>query len=1030
MENDNNGKGRRGVNLDALRARLAARGGRRFWQSLDELAETPEYCEFLEKEFPHDPAKEEGVPRRDVLKFMAASAALAGLSACTKLPEEKIVPYVVAPEEIIPGKPLFYATAMPHGGAAAGVLVESHMGRPTKIEGNAQHPGSLGATDAATQAAILTFYDPDRSPVVVREGRVSNWTAFANFLKPLMEDRKRLRGAGMRLLTESVISPTLGAQIRELLAAYPEAKWHQWEPAGRDGAREGGRLAFGRYVNTVYHFDKADVVLSLDADFVRTGPGAVRYAREFISRRKIEGPESPMNRLYCLEATPSNTGAMADHRLPLRAAEIEKFARALAAALGVGVAGATLPAGVPEKWLLALVHDLESHRGTSLVVAGEYQPAAVHALAHAINAALGNAGRTVEYTEPVEAEPVNQLESLRALVEDMHDPKKVDLLFIIGSNPVYSAPPDFEFLRHLSGLDHNGRQVGAGVRTRIHMGLYNDETAEQCQWHIPETHFLESWSDARAYDGTVTFLQPLIAPIYEGKSPHEFLAALLGKPGQAAHDLVRNYWKSQRGIKDEKAFEAYWETSLHDGIAANTALPAKPAEITPDFIASLPAASSADSAGVEVTFRPDPTVFDGRFANNGWLQELPKPFSTLTWDNAAIMSPATASRLGVTNGDTLRLILAGREATAPAWVLPGQPDESVTLHLGYGRRRAGRVGNGQGFDAGALRASSTMWVAAGLQIQTTGDSYLLAATQHHHVVDREGHRIEEESEAVHERELVRVATLEEFRKRPAFARDEGEEKTAGLTLYPGFKYEGYSWGMAVDMNNCVGCGACVVACQAENNIPVVGKTEVRRGREMHWIRVDTYYRDQPAGDLKNPEVYYQPVLCMHCENAPCEGVCPVGATVHSSEGLNEMVYNRCVGTRYCSNNCPYKVRRFNFLLFADWTTPSLFGARNPNVSVRSRGVMEKCSYCVQRIQAAKIDAEKQDRLLRTDEIATACQAACPTEALVFGDINDPKSRVARLKAQERNYALLSDLNTRPRTTYLARVRNPNPEVEG
>jgi len=1020
-----NGAGR--PDMDALRARLSARGGRPFWQSLEELADTPEYREFLENEFPHDPAKEKGVPRRDVLKYMAASAALAGLSACTKLPEEKIVPYVLPPEEIVPGKPLFYATAMPHGGAAAGLLVESHMGRPTKIEGNAQHPGSLGATDVFAQAAILTFYDPDRSPVVIREGRVSNWSAFLNFLNPILEDRKRNRGAGMRLLTESVISPTLGAQIRELLAAYPEARWHQWEPAGRDAAREGARLAFGRYVNTVYRLDKAEVVLALDADFVRSGPGAVRHARDFISGRRLEGPESKMNRLYVVEATPSNTGAVADHRLPLRASEVEGFARALAAALGAGAAGAALPAGVPEKWLLALVRDLREHRGTSLVIAGEYQTPAVHALAHATNAALGNAGRTVEYTDPLESEPVNQLESLRALAEEMRAPGKVELLFILGPNPVYSAPGDFEFERRL-----------INVRTRVHLGLYRDETAELCNWHIPETHFLESWSDTRAYDGTVTFIQPLIAPIYEGKSPHELLAALVGKSGQTAHDLVRNYWKEQRGAKDEKAFEAYWETSLHDGIAAGTALPAKPAPIAANFAANIPAATPAAAAAapgsgagaLEAVFRPDPTVFDGRFANNGWLQELPKPLSTLTWDNAAIFSPATASRLGISSGDTLLLKLGARQVKAPAWVLPGQTEDQVTLHLGYGRRRAGRVGSGQGFDAGAVRASSALWCAAGLKIEKTGDSYLLAATQHHHIIDREGHAVEEESQAVRERELIRVATREEFRKNPAFAKEEEEEKTKGLTLYPDFAYTGYSWGMAVDTHNCIGCGSCVVACQAENNIPVVGKNEVSRGREMHWIRVDTYYRDAPQGDLKNPEVYYQPVLCMHCENAPCEVVCPVGATVHSSEGLNEMVYNRCVGTRYCSNNCPYKVRRFNFLLFSDWTTESLYGARNPNVTVRSRGVMEKCSYCVQRIQAAKIEAETQDRGVRDGDIVTACQAACPTEALVFGNINDPASRVSRLKAQERTYGLLTELNTRPRTTYLARVRNPNPDLEG
>jgi molybdopterin-containing oxidoreductase family iron-sulfur binding subunit len=1010
-QGNDKGSGNGRLDLAAIRARLESSGGRRFWQSVEELAETEEYKDFLHHEFPHDPAKEEGIPRRDVLKYMAASAALAGLSACTKLPEQRIVPYVKPAEEIIPGKPLFYATAMPHDGAAIGLLVESHMGRPTKIEGNAEHPGSLGATDAITQASVLTLYDPDRSQVVISEGRVSTWGAFTTFLSALLEDKRRMKGAGMRLLTESVLSPTLGAQIREVLAAFPEAKWHQWEPAGRDAAREGARLAFGRYVNTVYRLDRADVIVSLDADFLRSGAGAVRYARDFTARRRIQGPESSMNRLYVVECAPSNTGAMADHRFPLRASEIEGFARTLAAALGVPQGGTSPQTRAPQVWLKALVRDLEKHRGSSLVVAGEYQPPAVHALAHAINAALGNAGHTVEYTDSIEADPANQLESLRALVDDMRD-GKVDLLFVLDANPVYSAPADFDFVRNL-----------LKVRTRVHMGLYQDETGEQCNWHVPETHYLESWSDARAYDGTVTLIQPLIAPIYEGKSPHELLAFLQGKSGQTAHDLVRNYWKAQRGAKDEKAFEAFWETSLHDGIVAGSALPAKPVAMSTNWgTAAVPATVSA---GLEVVFRPDPTIHDGRYANNGWLEELPKPFSTLTWDNAALFSPATAQRLGLENGNVARLTLAGRQVTAPVWVLPGQADDVVTLHLGYGRRRAGRVGTGLGFDAGAVRASQAMWMAAGLQVEKTGETYPLAATQHHHILDREGHRLEEESVNAFEREIIRVGNLEEFRKNPAFAKDEEEEKTKGLTLYPGFKYEGYAWGMSVDLNSCTGCGACVVACQSENNISVVGKEEVIHGREMQWIRVDTYYR----GELENPEAYYQPVLCMHCENAPCEGVCPVGATVHSPEGLNEMVYNRCVGTRYCSNNCPYKVRRFNFRLYSDWTTPSFYGMRNPNVTVRSRGVMEKCTYCVQRIQAAKIEAEKQDRAVRDGDIVTACQAACPAQAIIFGDINDPASRVSRLKAQERNYGLLTELNTRPRTTYLARLRNPNPEIE-
>ena len=1011
---DNAGTGAARMDLEAIRARLGATGGRRYWQSLEELAGTPEYLAFLHHEFPNDPEQEKGIGRRDVLKYMAASAALAGLSGCTKLPQEKIVPYVTAPEQIVPGKPLFYATAMvTPSGDAMGLLVESHMGRPTKIEGNGEHPGSLGGTNAIAQASVLTLYDPDRSQVVVREGRVSNWATFTGFLKPMMEDRKRQQGAGMRLLTEPVNSPTLAAQIRELLAEYPQAKWHQWAPAGRDAAREGSRLAFGQHMNTVYHFDRADVIVSLDADFTCQGPGAARYAREFISRRKLEGPESKMSRLYVVETTPSNTGAMADHRVPMRASEVEQFAGALAAALGAGTAGAALPAGMPEKWLLAMVRDLREHRGASLVLAGEYQPPAVHALAHAMNAALGNAGKTVEYTDPIEAEPVDTLESLRELVKDMGQ-GNVDLLFILGSNPVYSAPADFEFKQNL-----------LKVRRRIHLGLYEDETAEQCNWHIPEAHYLETWSDGRAYDGTVTFVQPLIAPIYDGKSAHELLAAMLGRGGQSGRDLVRNYWKGQRKDKDEKAFEDYWETSLHDGVAAGTALPAKSAAIAANFAASLPGAPGGKAAEVEAVFRPDPVMFDGRYANNAWLQELPKPFSTLTWDNAAIFSVGAASKLGLSNGDVVKLTLGGRQITAPAWVMPGQAEGVVTLHLGYGRWRAGRVGNGQGFDAGALRGSGAMWTAAGLQVEKTGNAYPLAPTQHHHVIDVDGHPVEIESDNAFKRDLVREANLEEFRKNPAFAKDPEEEKTAGLSLYPGFLYKGYAWGMAVDMQSCIGCGACVVACFSENNSPVVGKDEVMRGREMHWIRIDTYYR----GKLENPEVCYQPVFCMHCENAPCEYVCPVGATVHSPEGLNEMIYNRCVGTRYCSNNCPYKVRRFNFLLFSDWTTPSLYGVRNPNVTVRSRGVMEKCTYCVQRIEAAKIQSELEDRKVRDGDIVTACQAACPTQALIFGDINDPKSRVSRLKAQDRNYGLLTDLSTKPRTTYLARVRNPNPEWE-
>ena len=991
---------------------------KRFWRGLNELAETQEYKDFLRHEYPYGAVSEVNtLGRRDVLKLMAASAAFAGLTACTRLPTEKIVPYAQqAPEEFIPGKPLFYATAMPFSGVGTGLLVESHMGRPTKVEGNPGHPASLGAADIFAQASVLGLYDPDRSQVAIRNGRIGSWSAFLTAMDELRLQLAANKGAGFRLLTETVTSPALADQIHALLTQFPSAKWHQFEPCGRDAAREGSRLAFGEYVSTVYRFDRADVVLSLDSDFLSSGPGSLRYAHDFAGKRRISDPQSTMNRLYVVESTPSATGAMADHRLPLRASDVEAFACMVAEGLGVKalVGAQTRFPNLPSDWVGALVRDLQNHHGASLVVAGDQQPPVVHALAHAVNEALGNVGKTVYYTAPIEANPVNQLQSLRDLVSEI-EAGQVDVLVMLGGNPVFTAPADVQFREKLL-------QVGL----RIHLGQHEDETAELCHWHIPEAHYLESWGDVRAFDGTVSIIQPLIAPLYEGKSPHELLSVLLGQAGGQAHAVLQDYWKRQTPGAN---FEATWKSWLNDGVVAGTALPPKLVKLVPDFRARLSqnaAAGHTQSRGLEIIFRPDPAIWDGRFANNGWLQELPKPLSKLTWDNAAMLSLATAERLGVKNGEVVKLRFEGREVQAPIWVMPGHADESVTAHLGYGRRRAGKVGSGIGFNAYAIRPASAPWFGSGLEIAKTGDKYSLATTQHHHIITGQNQKKEEEeSVAAARRDLVRVAAIEEYRKNPDFAKDPEEQTTHAPSLYPGFKDEGYSWGMAIDLNSCTGCNACVVACQSENNIPVVGKDQVARGREMHWIRVDTYFR----GALENPETYHQIVLCMQCENAPCESVCPVGATVHSPEGLNEMVYNRCVGTRYCSNNCPYKVRRFNFKLFQDWTTPSLVPMRNPNVTVRSRGVMEKCTYCIQRINAKKIEAEEQNREVRDVEILTACQQTCPTQAIVFGNIKDPNSRVSKLRAQSRNYALLTDLNTRPRTTYLARLRNPNPEIK-
>jgi MoCo/4Fe-4S cofactor protein with predicted Tat translocation signal len=1009
------------LDFEAIAAKLRNGGARRLWHSLEEVACTPEYEASLQDEFPNDPEPNDPekeppsrhvLNRREVLKLMAASAALSGLTACTKLPTEKIVPYVRAPEEVIPGKPLFYATSMTDRGIATGLLVESHMGRPTKVEGNPEHPGSLGSTNIFCQASVLSFWDPDRSQVVLREGRISDWPEFLAMADDLRANLSSTKGEGLRILTETTSSPTLGAQIRFLLEQFPNAKWYAHEPCGNYPAHQGARLAFGRNLNSAYRFDKAAVVTSLDSDFLNDGAAGIRYARDFSNWRGIETPQAQMNRLYIVESTPSLTGAMADHRLPIRCGEIELFARALAAALDLPLQS-TGPGGsnshVPDEWLKAVAGDLQSHRGTSLVVAGISQPPAVHALAHAMNAALGNVGQTVVYTDPLELSPEN--DSLPELVKEI-EAGQVSTLFILGSNPVFTAPADLQFAQQL-----------LKVPLRIHCGLYDDETGELCHWHIPQVHFLESWSDARAYDGTVGIVQPLIAPLYHGHSFHELLALLNGDVGKSDHDLVRDYWRTQRSQPSEQQFESFWETTLHDGVMVGTALSAISPKLTLDY-GKLPDPPALNQQAIEVVFRPDPTIGDGRWANNAWLQELPKPLTKVTWDNAIALSPTTAWRLGLTTGDVANLNIGGLKASGPVWALPGHADNSATVTLGYGRRRAGHVGTGFGLNGYLLRTSAAPSIANGLQIQKTGQNYLFAETQIHHPIDRKNQQLEEESENAFDRDLVRIATLEEFRKNPQFAKLPDKDTNQGLSLYQPYKYEGYAWGMSVDLSRCTGCEACVVACYSENNIAVVGKYEVMAGRDMQWIRVDNYYR----GDLENPETYFQPLPCMQCEQAPCELVCPVGATLHDREGLNQMVYNRCVGTRYCSNNCPYKVRRFNFKLYSDWVTPSLYGLRNPDVTVRSRGVMEKCTYCVQRINEAKINAEKEDRSVRDGEILTACQQACPTQAIVFGNINDPNSRVSKLKQQTRDYSLLAELNTRPRTTYLAKLRNPNPEI--
>ena len=992
------------IDLEAIRERLRNHTGPEYWRSLEELADSPAFREALQREFPKGASQWlDSVSRRQFLHLMGASIALAGLSGCTRQPREAIVPYVKQPEEVVLGKPLFYATATTLRGYAQGVLVESHEGRPTKIEGNRDHPSSLGATDVWGQAWVLDLYDPDRLQALKRAGRIRPWSAFRDSMKALLEEQRATRGARVRILTETVTSPTLGRQLREVLKQLPDAKWVQYEPATRDGAREGARLAFGEPVETQYRFGAARVILSLDADFVGTMPGKLRYIRDFIATRRVDPEKGEMSRLYVVETAPTPTGAIADERMALKPSELEAFARAVAAAVGVAGVDSPPAQGRQGPWLDALTRELKANPGASLVLAGDEQPAWLHALAHAMNQALGNVGKTVVYTEPVEAAPQNQLAALSELVGEM-DQGLVDVLLIFGGNPVYSAPADLEFGKRLF-------QVGV----RAYWTLYDDETADLCHWNIPATHPLETWSDARAHDGTVTIMQPLIEPLYDCKSAHEVIAALFGKQGeQTSHDIVRETYAADL---DKAALERFWRKALHDGLVKGSAAVTKRVALRSEWTASLPKAGGKSPSTLEIAFRPDPSVFDGRWTNNGWLQELPRPITKLTWDNVAMVSPATAQHLDLDNEMVVTLTADGRHVDAPVWIQPGQADDCVTVHLGYGRTRTGRIGTGAGFNAYAIRSSKAPWAASGLELHKTGERVLLAGTQNHHVI--------EESEEERRRHIVRSATLAEYRKDPEFAQRMGESPAQDETMFsPPWKYDGYAWGMVIDLSTCVGCNACVIACQAENNIAVVGKDQVSRGRAMHWIRVDRYFR----GSIDDPEFYVQPVPCMQCENAPCEVVCPVGATNHSAEGLNDMVYNRCVGTRYCSNNCPYKVRHFNWYLFSDWNTDSLKGVRNPNVTVRSRGVMEKCTYCVQRINAARIEAEKEDRRVRDGEITPACAQACPADAIIFGDINDAQSRVAKMKAEPRNYGMLADLNTRPRTTYLARVTNPNPDM--
>lgn len=1087
----------------SLREKILSQNGKEYWRSIEEQADTPEFREFIAEEYPHEIEEwDNSLSRRNFVKVMGASLALAGLSGCVIQPPEKIVPYVTAPTGMLPGKPGFFATAMSLGGVATGLLAKSYDGRPVKIEGNPQHPGSQGATDVLAQASLLEMYDPDRSQEVTFRGGSGTWQTFMSTLRSAIEQNRVDGGAGIRFLTETITSPTLVDQMAKVKSELPNAKWIQYEPVNNDNALSGAKLAFGTPAQAVYKFDRAERLLLLDAD-IFSGFN-VGYIKDFSKQRVYSELKKDICRLYCIETTVSITGAKADHRLAVKPSQMVEISKAVAAA--VGVSGATSSYTENAAWIAAMAKDLAAFRGRSLVVAGDNQPAVVHALAHAMNSALGNVGQTVVYTEPSSpgADKL-QIDQLRELIGEI-DAGAVKMLVVMGGNPVYTTPVDLKL---------NAERMSK-VPLRVHLGLYSDETAEHCQWHIPAKHYLESWSDARAYDGTASIIQPLVTPLYDGKNAHELVQLFMRENFDRKDlDIVKDYWQRQNitpaartsgtapatptpaaastpatasetssthgktaaaepivskpaavaapanssnaSIKPmvsgtpvaatatpaaaaSASFEDNWRRALHDGIIPNTAAPVKSVAASSAFLAQLSVPTPANT-GIEISILPDPTVYDGRFANNGWLQELPKPLNKITWDNVALISPRTAARLGINTGNdvdeygggtrgssfintkggntfsdlvTVKYQGADIQKPVPMWVSPGHPDDVITLFMGYGRTRAGRIGTGIGYNAFDVRRSDAMNSGFGEIFKRAGETTTIASTQIH--FNMEG------------RDLLRIWNVDEFNSNPELGHQHNEYPNS---IYPYEQhqevYEKHNkWGMTIDLNSCVGCNACVIACQAENNIPVVGKEQVERSREMHWLRIDTYYG---GGDISNPDgPHFQPVLCQQCEQAPCEVVCPVHATVHSAEGLNDMVYNRCVGTRYCSNNCPYKVRRFNFLLYQDWNTPQYKLMRNPDVTVRSRGVMEKCTYCTQRISAARIEAEKDGRQIQDGEIVTACQAACPADAIIFGNLHDETSKVAKTKRDHRNYILLNELNTQPRTTYLAGLKNQNVEM--
>ena len=1001
--------------------------GREYWRSLNELANTPEFQEKLDHEFvQYDPDQLLGMSRRRFVQLMGASMALAGVSltGCRRYPEEKIAPFASRPDGRVPGVSERYATGMNLGGVATGLLVSQYDGRPIKIEGNPLHPMSNGSSSALAQASVLELYDPERSRICVESGAESSWKAFANFAAKHFADLDATQGEGFAILSEATSSKAVARLKKQLKTRFPKATWTRYEALDRNATEQGTKLAFGQTLRPQWQLDQAQLIVSFDSDLFDEHPAHLKATRDWAGGRRT-ADQGKMNRVIALESTYTGFGRAADLRKALRPSQIKQVVAAVAVKLGVS--GVSLDGTLDEK--LSKIVDLlvtEISHAKSVIVAGDALDATTNAICHRINAKIGAIGKTVVYTSEPLADDADS--DIAMLAKDMQA-GKVNTLLVLGGNPVYDAPVDLNFAAALGK-----------VKTSIHLSGYRDETSVASTWHLPKAHYLESWEDGQAWDGTHTITQPMIEPLWGGKTIQQVLTTILG--GKDSDGLLLT--RAASGVGSDLA----WRKALASGIVEGATL--KPVSVSP--ATNQLTVKAHTPQGFEIVFTAS-GVYDGRFANNAWLLEAPDTLTKVTWDNPALLNVNDAESAHIKTGDFIEVTLGGKRLETVAYIMPGQPAGTIALPLGYGRTQSGHVGNGVGFDTYVLRTSDAMSVASGAAIKELGRHYDLAMTQEHHLIDAVGMwgREERVGKKGEMGQIVREIKLEDYKHDKMVVHRSEHGVALQLFEAPMEFNDPHAWGMAIDMNTCIGCNACVIACQAENNVPVVGKANVLMGREMHWLRVDTYFKGDPRTD-DSPDVLTQPMMCMHCENAPCEQVCPVAATVHDTEGLNTMVYNRCIGTRYCSNNCPYKVRRFNYFDYhakgprnpepENWVDmpdtqqgksidPIVQMGMNPDVTVRMRGVMEKCTYCTQRISAAKIPARNEGRTVRDGEIKTACQQACSTDAIVFGNLNDPSARVTMVHKNNRSYDVLGELNIKPRTKYLAKVRNPvTSEVHG